>query len=113
MISGLVARHPIIRKRPTLVSDGRGGTEPDYTTTTNVTIPGWAADAGNTVEDRTNRDGTSIEWTLRGPHAADVQRHDLVELFGDDYQIDGDVMRQPGPTAATSHTILRLVKWVG
>ena len=113
MIGGLVARHSIVRKRPTMVSDGRGGQEPDYASTTDIAITGWAADAGNTVEDTTNRDGASIEWTLRGPFDADVQRHDLITLFGDDYLIDGEVLRQPGPTGATSHTILRLVRWVG
>jgi hypothetical protein len=96
-----------------MVADGRGGHEPDYTRTTDEPIAGWAADAGNTVEDTTNRDGASVEWTLRGPFEADVQRHDHIELFGHDYEIDGEVLRQPGPTGATSHTILRLVRWVG
>ncbi|MGK9222066.1 MULTISPECIES: hypothetical protein [unclassified Microbacterium] len=113
MIGGLVARHTITRKRPVMVSDGRGGQEPDYTTTTDVDLPGWAVDAGNTVQDLTNRDGDSIEWTLRGPFTADIDRRDLVTLFGQDYQIEGAVRRQPGPSALTSHTIVQLIRWEG
>lgn len=113
MISGLVARHTLTRERPVRVADGRGGEKLDFTAATPVPLAGWALDAGNTVADAENRDGASIEWTARGPFAADVERHDRIVLFGEQYQIVGGVRRQPGPSPLTSHTILLLKRWEG
>jgi len=113
MIVGVVARHTIARERPQMVDDGRGGTEADFTDAESINLPGWALDAGNTLADEQNRDGALIQWTARGPFAADVERHDRIIVFGDRFQIDGGVRRQPGPTATTSHTILLLKMWEG
>lgn len=113
MIVGAVARHTIARERPQMVDDGRGGTEPDFTGAESVDLSGWALDAGNTLTDEQNRDGALIQWTARGPFLADVQRHDRITVFGEPFQIDGAVRRQPGPTPTTSHTILLLKMWEG
>lgn len=113
MIGGLVARHTITRERPVMVDDGRGGSDPDYSAATAVDLRGWALDAGNTLGDAQNRDGVLIQWTARGPFDADVERRDRITVFGEVFQIDGAVVRQPGPAAATSHTILLLRRWEG
>lgn len=113
MIGGLVARHTIGRERPELVDDGRGGQEPDFTDATVVDLPGWALDAGDTTADAEHRDGALIQWTARGPFLADVKRHDRITVFGEQFLIDGAVIRQPGPTPRTSHTILKLKAWEG
>ena len=113
MIPGLTARHTLMRERPTMVDDGRGGLEPDFTGTTAVPLTGWALDPGVTVKDMVNRDAGNITWTARGPHTADVERHDRIIIAGDQYKINGEVVRYPGPTPMTSHTILLLERWSG
>lgn len=113
MIGGIVARHTLVRERPDMVDNGRGGTEADFTDATAVDLAGWALDAGNTTADLQNRDGASIRWTARGPFEADVERHDRVIVFGEQLKIEGAVVRQPGPSPRTSHTILLLVAWEG
>ncbi|TCJ28760.1 hypothetical protein E0W80_04475 [Microbacterium sp. PI-1] len=113
MIGGIVARHSLVRERPQMVDDGRGGVEADFTNATPTDLHGWALDAGNTVADLQNRDAASIRWTARGPFDADVERHDRIVVFGEQFKIDGAVVRQPGPSPRTSHTILMLVSWEG
>lgn len=114
MIGGLVARHTLTRRRPNRVPDGRGGERLEWPDpSADVALPGWSLDAGNTVEDIQNRDGALIQWTARGPFNADVERHDHLFVFGEEYEIDGAVRRQPGPTAMTAHTILLLKRWEG
>lgn len=93
--------------------DGRGGVEADFTGVTAVPMPGWALDVGTTIADAQNRDGASIAYTARGPYTADVERHDRILVYGEQFKISGGVRRQPGPTATTSHTILLLVLWEG
>ena len=113
MIGGAVARHRIEVVRAPLVDDGRGNKTRDWANATETPLTGWAIDAGSTVEDETNRDGSAVEYTIRGPYAADVAAADRVRLLGGLYKITGGVLRQPGPSALTSHTILRLTKWSG
>lgn len=113
MIKGRTARHTISRERPARVPDGRGGTRSDFTGAASVAIPGWSLDVGASARDMANRDGALIAWTARGPFEADVARHDRVTVYGEQFQINGAVLRQPGPSARTSHTILFLEKWEG
>lgn len=96
-----------------MVDDGRGGREADFADVQMVNLAGWALDAGNTISDDQNRDGALIQWTARGPFAADVERHDRITVFGDEFQIEGAVRRQPGASPLTSHTILLLRNWEG
>lgn len=96
-----------------MVDDGRGGHEADFTSAELVDLAGWALDAGATTRDAQNRDAASIVWTARGPYNADVERHDRIVVLGEKYQINGGVVRQPGPTPLTSHTILLLERWEG
>jgi hypothetical protein len=109
----LVFRHAISVVRAPLVDDGRGNKTRNWGAASETTIPGWAVDAGSTVEDEANRDGSAVEYTLRGPFDADVASGDRVRLMGGLYSIVGGVLRQPGPSPLTSHTILRLTKWTG
>lgn len=113
MIAGKVARHTLTFERPTRVDDGRGNTRPDFGDSMPVDIPGWALDVGATVRNLEHRDGALISWTARGPFTADVERFDRVTVFGGVYAVEGAVLRQPGPTPRTSHTILFLTKWEG
>lgn len=108
-----VFREKITRIRPGSVDDGHGNQEADWGSSSELTIAGWAIDAGDTTADRVNREGSSVAYTIRGPVDADVRAGDRVRWSGDVYLIDGDVLRQPGPTARTSHSIIRLVKWRG
>lgn len=114
VIGGQVARHTLGRQRPVMVDDGRGGVEETWPNPVEASaLPGWALDAGNTLADAQNRDGALVQWTARGPYGADVERHDRIVVDGATYQIEGAIVRQPGPTARTSHTILLLKNWEG
>lgn len=113
MISGVVARHTITVVRAPLVDDGRGNRARDWPNAAEHTLGGWAIDTGGTTEDESNRDGSSTEYLLRGPIEADVVATDRVRLFGALFHINGGVLLQPGPTALTSHAILRLTRWEG
>lgn len=113
MIGGLVARHTITVQRAPLVDDGRGNMTADWSAAAATLSPGWAIDAGDTTEDIANRDGASASYTLRGPWGSDVRGSDRVLLFGDVFEVVGEVLRQPGPTDATSHLIVRLTRWEG
>lgn len=113
MIGGMVARHTLVRERPTRVADGRGNERSDFTGVEPVELRGWALDAGSTVRNMEHRDGAKISWTARGPYTVDVERFDRITVFGEPFMIEGAVLRQPGPTGRTSHTILFLAKWKG
>lgn len=113
MIGGIVAKQTITIQRAPVIDDGRGNLTPDWSSVTETPSPGWAVDAGDTSEDTTNRDGASVSYTLRGPWNVDVRGSDRVVMFGDVYEVFGDVLRQPGPTQLTSHVIVRLTRWEG
>lgn len=113
MILGMVARHIIGVVRAPMVDDGRGNEKADWSKATTTPSEGWAIDAGNTVEDLDGRDSDTAEWTIRGPFDADVRPTDRIDLLGARCSIVGAVMRQPGPTDLTSHTILRLKQVTG
>lgn len=112
MIGGQVARHSIVVVRAPLVEDVRGAYR-DWSKAVESPSGGWAIDTGAAGEDTTNRDGSSTEYTLRGPFAADIEATDRVRLFGDLYEVSGGVLRQPGATPVTSHTIISLTRWEG
>lgn len=113
MIGGRVARHEIVVVRAPLVDDGRGNKARDWSLATETPSPGWAVDFGASGEDSVNRDGASIEYTIRGPFDADLLHTDRVRLLGGLYTVEGAVGRQPGVSAATSHSVARLVRWEG
>lgn len=113
MIGGLIARHRIDVVRAPLVEDGRGNESRNWSEATETPSVGWAVDAGSTIDDSTNRDGSAVEYTIRGPYAVDVAATDRVRLLGGVFEITGGVMRVPGPSALTSHTIIRLTRWDG
>lgn len=109
----MIFRHTITRLRGTQVDDGFGGVETDWTDPVATDLSGWAVDAGDTFEDVQHRDGVAVQYTLRGPFDVDIQATDRVSLFGETFIIDGGVLRQPGPSPVTSHTIIRLQRWEG
>lgn len=115
MIGGLTARHTLTRLRGVAVDDGQGGTETEWDDPDTLPIPGCAVDAGNTVEDLQHREGSSVEYTVRGPLNADVKPGDrmLLPWETDPFEVDGGVLRQPGPSDLTSHCIVRLKRWEG
>lgn len=113
MIGGRVARHTIVVVRAPLVDDGRGNQARDWSQASEFESPGWAVDVGASGEDTVNRDGESIEYTIRGPFNADLLGSDRVRLLGGLYRVAGAVGRQPGVSAATSHSVARLVNWEG
>lgn len=104
----MIDRFPITVIRAPLVEDSRGNSRPDWQQATRTDIPGWAVDAGDTAENTDGRDGTEASWTIRGPFDADVTGSDRVELFGVVCEVVGQVLRQPGATPRTSHSIVRL-----
>jgi len=109
----LVFRHAVSRLRAGRMDNGHGGTEPDWATPDVVVIPGWAIDAGDTTLENTNREGTSVAYTIRGPMDADVRAGDRILWMGTTFDIDGDVVLQPGPSPTTSHCIIKLIRWAG
>lgn len=113
MIGGRVARHTLTIRRAPLVDDGRGNEVHDWEDSSDTESPGWAVDAGDTTEDLDNRDGSSVSYTCRGPIDADIVGSDRVVLFGDVFEVTGNILKQPGPTARTSHAIVRLTRWEG
>lgn len=113
MVGPMLQRHTITRLRPAYVDDGRGGLKADWSVNQPVALPGWQIDAGNTSADTANRDGSLVVYTVRGPFEADVKGDDRITMMGEDFEIDGGVLRQPGVTPRTAHTILRLTRWEG
>lgn len=109
----LVQRHAIGVVRAPLVDDGRGNKRRDWAAAKEHESKGWGVDVGAGETDAVNRDGAAIEYTIRGPLDADVLPSDRVRLLGSLYLIDGPVSRQPGVTALTSHSVVRLIAWEG
>jgi len=108
-----VRRHTIGVLRAPLVDDGRGNQARDWSAAVEKPSYGWAIDSGSTDVDTENREGAAIEYTLRGPYGADVLASDRVRLMGGLYVVEGSVGRQPGVSALTSHSIVRLIAWEG
>lgn len=113
MIIGTVASHTVQVVRAVMVDDGRGNESPSWGSASKTPSEGWAIDAGNTAENLDGRDSDTAEWTIRGPFNADVRPTDRIELLGATCSIIGAVMRQPGATDLTSHTLLRLKQVTG
>jgi hypothetical protein len=101
-----VFRHSITRLRSSTVVDRRDNVVVDGPPVP-VELFGWAIDAGDTRDPSgEGRDGDVIEYTLRGPFAADVLSSDRLVVLGLECTIVGAVLRQPGVSPATSHTIV-------
>lgn len=113
MIGGAVDRQKIVVVRAPLVDDGRGNQTRDWANAAETESEGWAVDTAAAADDVANRDGASVAYLLRGPYRADVEDTDRVRLFGALYEVTAGVLRQPGVTPRTSHTILQLTRWEG
>lgn len=110
----IVQPHTFIRQRPQRVDDGHGGTESDWSLPPDeLAIPGWGVDAGDTLEDLQNREGTSVDYTAYGPVDADVRGGDRIKWSGMTFEVNGGVLRQFGATPNTSNAVVRLRYWEG
>lgn len=108
MIGSPVARHTLVRRRAAAQGNSQGVPVRNWAEAVDTPLTGWALDAGDTSEDGEGRPGVVLRWTARGPLGADVEETDRVLVDGVEYQIDGGVVRVPGPISAVSHTRLRL-----
>ena len=95
------------------MDDGHGNLERDWANAVTSSIGGWGVSTSETAEDTTRRDGTLVEYTIRGAYDADVEPSDRLILFGVEYEIDGGVLRQTSPTGLAAHTIVKLKRWDG
>ena len=108
-----VFRHTIDVIRAPAAEDRRGNTTRDWGTATETPIPRWAIDTEESGDLGDGRTGSTSRWVIRGPYEADIVASDRVRLLGILCEIDGDVLRQPGPSRRTSHTIVRLTRVEG
>ncbi|MDR6691346.1 hypothetical protein J2X55_002258 [Microbacterium sp. 1154] len=113
MIGGIVARHRITVVRAPVTEDRRGQDVRNWDAATRTDLDGWAIDAGDTADLKDGRAGSSASWTIRGPLDADVRSADRIVVLGVECDIDGAILRQPGPSPLTSHTIIRLTRVEG
>lgn len=107
---------PVLRVRAPLIVDPHNpddAGERDWANAVTSSLGGWGVSAGGTEEDLNRRDGVEVAYTIRGAFDADVESSDRIVLFGDTFEIDGGVLRQPSPTGITAHTILKLKRWAG
>lgn len=105
----VVFRHVVGVLRPTVTQDGHGNDKLVYPAADQaVQTLGWAVDTTGTQEDTDGRSGTLTRLTLRRRGAPVVLASDRLLWAGSVYEIEGDVQYQPGPSAATSHTIVSL-----
>jgi hypothetical protein len=107
-VTGLIFRHTVTRLRAPEVDDAHGNKVRDWGNATSVDLPGWAVDASGTQEDTDGRQGTVNRLRLLGPYGVDVVASDRLVALGETYEVEGDVLRQPGPSPRTSHTIVSL-----
>jgi hypothetical protein len=106
----LVFNQTITRRRAPSSTNSRGEVVRSWDSAVDAPLSGWALDAGDTSEVNDGRDGIVRVWTARCRSlTVDLVDSDRVVVFGVEYLIDGAVLRQPGPSSMTSHTILRLV----
>jgi hypothetical protein len=109
-----VFSHTVGILRPTVAQDSAGDDVVSWAGVVPISSSGWAVGVGDATENNDARDGVTATYTLvkRGLDV-DVRPTDRVRLFGEDYEVDGEVLRQPGPSSLTSHTIVRLKRAEG
>lgn len=105
------ATQTITRQRPAMVDDGHGNRVPDWTSTTDVVIPGCSVQPGATAEDNANRDGVLIHWTVYAPSTVDVQADDAVVYEGTRYAVNGNPARWG--SGILNHVSIQLRRWEG
>lgn len=113
-MSSRVFQHTLTRLRVAEVEDTRGNKVRRWADAASQPMPGWAVDVGDTTEDRAGREGTTVSYTARKLGLeVDVTSADRLVLFGETFEVAGGVLRQPGPSRRTSHTIVRLTRATG
>lgn len=94
---------------PTVAEDAHGNDRLTYPSVdAAVMTVGWAVDSTGTQEDTDGRRGTLSRVTLRRRGLPIVNASDRLLWLGNVYEIEGDVLYQPGPSALTSHTTVQL-----
>lgn len=104
------ARDSIIRLRAPQVMD-HGSLVSDWDNATEATLTGWLLQPGASLEDLTNRQGVSIEWTAYGPYDADVIASDRIRLPSGDYSVIGEPERWKSPTGRLNACKVLLRRW--
>lgn len=108
-----VFRHTITVVRAEATEDRRGNVTRDWDTATEAPSTRWAIDTEESADLGDGRGGSTSRWIIRGPYEADIVASDRIRLLGILCEIDGEVLRQPGPSRRTSHTIVRLTRVEG
>lgn len=108
-----VFRHTIDVIRAEATEDRRGNVSRDWTDAAETPSERWAIDTEESADLGDGRTGNTSRWIIRGPYEADIVASDRIRLLGVLCEIDGDVIRQPGPSRRTSHTIIRLTRVEG
>lgn len=103
----LIYNTPIQRLRPAAPTQDRYGNDVPGVETA-APIGRWNIDAGDTDEDTAARQGTVVEYTIRKRGRVDLVDSDRIVYDGSVYAIEGEIRWQPGPSARTSHTIVRI-----
>jgi hypothetical protein len=113
VIRGRTARHTVGIVSSVDTPNGRGGVTSSWADAPVVLSEGWSIDAGDTTEDTENRTASEVSYTLRGPVSAPVSSRNRLRVFGQDFEVVGDVLTQPGPTSTTSHVLVKVKRAVG
>lgn len=102
----------VTRLRGTVVSDGYGGTQRDWTNPQRLTISG--AGLAPTVEPeqhQAGRDGTEVGWTLYCA-TADVTAYDRIESRFGLFEVDGDPGIWESPFTGQNHGMVTRLRRV-
>jgi len=105
------AKETLVRLRAARVKD-HGSWVDDWSSPSEVDLPGWSLQPGASAEDLQNRQGTRVDWTAIGPYEADVAATDRVRLPSGDYSVIGEPERWKSPTGRVSSTKILLQRWV-
>lgn len=104
------ARDSIVRLRAPLVMD-HGSPVANWDDASEVVLDDWLLQPGASLEDLTNRQGVSIEWTAYGPYDADVIASDRIRLPSGDYSVIGEPERWKSPTGRLNAIKVLLQRW--
>jgi hypothetical protein len=111
-----VFRHTMTRLRAPAVENRHGNSVRDWDDAgvePGTDLAGWAIDAGDTAGDEAGRSGTIVNYTARRRGDTDVLSSDRLRWRGEVFEVEGDVLFQPGPSVRTSHVIVRLKRAKG
>lgn len=113
MIPGAFRKVTVTRLRYPTISD-HGVQRADYTATpARLPIEGCWAEPTESQEVVEGRLAVRTGWAVVGPPGIDLRADDHVEMFGQEYDITGDVLPIPSVTGALDATKFNAVRWEG